>query len=207
MLKVEHVITPTAKEMEFIIEGMRNPLNSWNRQDSEINGLGELALGENDDSLMTRLAKAGTEHRKYLRMMQIYVRVTAPMYLLKELDTYKIGTVSNSCSTMHKIQAKEFTREDFSCEYMTEYSLNTLDDTIKALNYYREQYLQSKDKNDWWQMIQLLPSSYNQTRNFSFSYETLANIYKQRRNHKLDEWHTFCDWIETLPYASFITKD
>lgn len=207
MLKVEHVITPTAKEMEFIIEGMRNPLNSWNRQDSEINGLGELALGENDDSLMTRLAKAGTEHRKYLRMMQIYVRVTAPMYLLKELDTYKIGTVSNSCSTMHKIQAKEFTREDFSCEHMTEYSLNTLDDTIKALNYYREQYLQSKDKNDWWQMIQLLPSSYNQTRNFSFSYETLANIYKQRRNHKLDEWHTFCDWIETLPYASFITKD
>lgn len=207
MLKVEHVITPTAKEMEFIIEGMRNPLNSWNRQDSEINGLGELALGENDDSLMTRLAKAGTEHRKYLRMMQVYVRVTSPMYLLKELDTYKIGTVSNSCSTMHKIQAKEFTREDFSCEHMTEYSLNTLDDTIKALNYYREQYLQSKDKNDWWQMIQLLPSSYNQTRNFSFSYETLANIYKQRRNHKLDEWHTFCDWIETLPYASFITKN
>lgn len=207
MLKVEHVITPTAKEMEFIIEGMRNPLNSWNRQDSEINGLGELALGENDDSLMTRLAKAGTEHRKYLRMMQVYVRVTSPMYLLKELDTYKIGTVSNSCSTMHKIQAKEFTREDFSCEHMTEYSLNTLDDTIKALNYYREQYLQSKDKNDWWQMIQLLPSSYNQTRNFSFSYEALANIYKQRRNHKLDEWHTFCDWIETLPYASFITKN
>lgn len=207
MLKVEHVITPTAKEMEFIIEGMRNPLNSWNRQDSEINGLGELALGENDDGLMTRLAKAGTEHRKYLRMMQVYVRVTSPMYLLKELDTYKIGTVSNSCSTMHKIQAKEFTREDFSCEHMTEYSLNTLDDTIKALNYYREQYLQSKDKNDWWQMIQLLPSSYNQTRNFSFSYEALANIYKQRRNHKLDEWHTFCDWIETLPYASFITKD
>lgn len=207
MLKVEHVITPTAKEMEFIIEGMRNPLNSWNRQDSEINGLGELALGENDDGLMTRLAKAGTEHRKYLRMMQVYVRVTSPMYLLKELDTYKIGTVSNSCSTMHKIQAKEFTREDFSCEHMTEYSLNTLDDTIKALNYYREQYLQSKDKNDWWQMIQLLPSSYNQTRNFSFSYETLANIYKQRRNHKLDEWHTFCDWIETLPYASFITKN
>lgn len=207
MLKVEHVITPTAKEMEFIIEGMRNPLNSWNRQDSEINGLGELALGENDDGLMTRLAKAGAEHRKYLRMMQVYVRVTSPMYLLKELDTYKIGTVSNSCSTMHKIQAKEFTREDFSCEHMTEYSLNTLDDTIKALNYYREQYLQSKDKNDWWQMIQLLPSSYNQTRNFSFSYEALANIYKQRRNHKLDEWHTFCDWIETLPYASFITKN
>lgn len=207
MLKVEHVITPTAKEMEFIIEGMRNPLNSWSRQDSEINGLGELALGENDDSLMTRLAKAGTEHRKYLRMMQVYVRVTSPLYWLKELDTYKIGAVSNSCSTMHKIQAKEFTREDFSCEHMSEYSLNTLDDTIKALNYYREQYLQSKDKNDWWQMIQLLPSSYNQTRNFSFSYETLANIYKQRRHHKLDEWNTFCDWIETLPYASFITKD
>lgn len=207
MFKVEHVITPSAEEMEFIIEGMRNPLNSWNRQDSEINGLGYLALGENDAGLMKRLSDAGTEHRKYLRMMQVYARITLPLYVLKELDTYKIGTTSNSCSTMHKIQAKEFTREDFSCEHLSEYSLNTLDDTIKALNHYRERYLETKNKDDWWQMIQLLPSSYNQTRNFSFSYEALASIYKQRRHHKLDEWHDFCDWIETLPYADFITKN
>ena len=169
---------------------------------------------------MQRLSDAGTEHRKYMRMMPVYVRITAPLYWWKEFDTYKVGTVANSCSTMHKIAANEFTLEDFSCEHICiRQSMDVLKDTIDALNVFRNVYLNGgnlryengnikcfgkKDKEIWWQMIQLLPSSYNQTRNVMFNYEVLANIYRQRKNHKLDEWREFCKWIETLPYSELI---
>lgn len=187
-------------------------------------------LGHNDHSLMQRLSDAGTEHRKYMRMMPVYVRITAPLYWWKEFDTYKIGTVANSCSTMHKIAEKEFTLEDFSTEHLFSKGAATRNDdnkcfedescaelgfdhlgallgVIKSLNFAREDYLKHKNKNDWWQMIQLLPSSYNQTRNVMLNYEVLANIYRQRKNHKLDEWREICKWIETLPYSELITVD
>lgn len=242
MIKLENVILASPEQMEFIIEGMRNPMNSWEKSDSGNgcdNGLcqgycsfkpqwcGEYpgyVLGENDWSLMQRLSNAGTEHRKYMRMMPVYVRITAPLYWWKEFDTYKIGTVANSCSTMHKIAEKEFTLEDFSHEHLDAFvpenedhitvegvefiSLNTeghLRMVVHHLNFNREKYLETKDKRFWWQMIQLLPSSYNQTRNVMLNYEVLANIYKQRKGHKLDEWREFCEWIETLPYSELIT--
>lgn len=228
MIKLEHVVLASPEQMEFIIQGLRNPLNSWEKSDSEFLGvesdetvLGEwYKLGENDRSLMQRLSKAGTDHRKYMRMMPVYVRITAPLYWWKEFDTYKIGTVANSCSTMHKIAEKEFTLEDFSTEHLkfndnspiySEEEKIRLDGnghiclTINLLNYWRKQYLTSKSKDDWWQMIQLLPSSYNQTRNIMLNYEVLANIYKSRKDHKLDEWREFCEWIEKLPYSELIT--
>lgn len=239
MIKLENVALASPEQMEFIIQGMRNPMNSHNRSDSyagyEHMGTGNnyFKLGENDHSLMQRLAKDGTDHRKFMRMMPVYVRITAPLYWYKELDTYKVGTVANSCSTMHKIHEKEFTREDFSYEhiplgsdaYSDTWSIKTsgmffpvnvedgiyfssediLDFSIQALNHYRKQYLETKDKKYWWQMIQLLPSSYNQTRNVMLNYEVLANIYKSRKNHKLDEWREFCRWIEELPYSELIT--
>lgn len=218
MIELEHTIFPSTEEMDFIIEGMRNPMNSWDNSDSYIFGGfdGEeevFSLGEEDERLMIKLAKAGTDHRKYLRMMPVYVRVTAPLYWWKEFDTYKVGTVTNSCSTMHKISEKEFTWDDFSVDHLKrvrECSLGDVGPTlvmesiINGLNYWRRKYLKSKSKDDWWQMIQLLPSSYNQTRNIMMNYEVLSNIYKSRQNHKLDEWREFCKWIKTLPYSDLI---
>ena len=209
MIKLEHVVLASPEQMEFIIEGMRNPMNSWEKSDSEYETAGYdivgFDLGENDRSLMQRLANAGTDHRKFMRMIPVYVRITAPLYWWKEFDTYKVGTVANSCSTMHKIAEKEFVLDDFSHEHMDIASEACLETTIGYLNLFREEYLKTKDKDIWWQMIQLLPSSYNQTRNVMLNYEVLANIYRQRKNHKLDEWREFCKWIESLPYKELIT--
>lgn len=189
---------------EHAIRGMRNPMNSWKRSDSS-----HTKIGENDISLMLRLAKAGSVHAKYRRMITVYVDITAPLYFWKEFDTYKVGTVSNSCSTMHKIADKEFTINDFSHEHLTTQAIFLLLSIIEELNEVRELYLQQDDedvkKAYWWQMIQLLPSSYNQRRTIMLNYEVLANIYEYRRNHKLDEWHYICDWIESLPYSEIIT--
>ena len=249
MIKLEHVVLPSPEQMKFVIEGMRNPMNSWGMSDSysgyDRNACGKIdregscrkgdperehcheyfgfELGPNDCSLMHRLSNAGTDHRKFMRMIPVYVRITAPLYWWKEFDTYKVGTVANSCSTMHKIQAKEFKENDFSMEHLgvfipaeqnygEECYQNLWEEkmksTIEVLNIARGFYIRETDprikKQYWWQMIQLLPSSYNQTRNVMLNYEVLANIYKSRRNHKLDEWLTFCDWIEGLPYREII---
>lgn len=236
MIKLEHVVLASPEQMDFIIEGMRNPMNSWEKSDSKYLGcevdetdLGEwFKLGPNDHSLMQHLSKAGTDHRKFMRMMPVYVRITAPLYWWKEFDTYKVGTVANSCSTMHKIQEKEFTLEDFSCEHLeSDPSLGDNGETnisisdyegyryyapneilkewiIPSLNLCRDEYIRTKEKKYWWQMIQLLPSSYNQTRNVMLNYEVLANIYKSGRDHKLDEWRDLCEWIESLPYSELI---
>ena len=221
---------------EAAIRGMRNPKNSWEKSDSEFHrepkhyfdekdmpctDLRRFVLGPDDLDLMKRLRNAGTDHRKFMRMITVYVDLTGPLYWWKEFDTYKVGTVANSCSTMNKIAAKEFTLEDFSCEHLSiRQSVDILKETIDALNVFRNVYLnggllkyetgefatfQPKDKEIWWQMIQLLPSSYNQRRTLMLNYEVLANIYKSRRNHKLDEWHTLCDWIESLPYSELVT--
>lgn len=219
MIKLENIGLASPEQMEFIIEGMRNPMNSWKKSDSHIDSdlysLDNIEIGSNDLSLMQRLSNAGTEHRKYMRMMPVYMRITAPLYWWKEFDTYKVGTVANSCSTMHKIAEKEFTLEDFSCEHLNRIGTSSLWDIINILNISRTLYLEggdykgehyyAKDKQVWWQMIQLLPSSYNQTRNVMFNYEVLANIYRQRKNHKLDEWREFCKWIASLPYSELIT--
>ena len=228
MIKLEHFVGPSPEQMEFIIEGMRNPMNSWDKSDSlyysqEVRDddsikHSDFLLGEQDHRLMLKLAKAGTDHRKFMRMIPVMIRITAPLYWWKEFDTYKVGTVTNSCSTMHKIQEKEFTLVDFSHDHMSPYSLIILEDTINALNELREFYLNWSSINDatrkvnewndkkdiWWQMIQLLPSSYNQTRNVMMNYEVLANIYKSRKNHKLDEWREFCKWIEMLSWSELI---
>ena len=263
MIKLEHVVLASYEQMEFIIEGMRNAKNSWEKSDSGSCGEphhigcehcpdygttcdhGKLddhvfKLGNNDKKLTMSLSIAGEEHRKYMRMMPVYVRITAPLYWWKEFDTYKVGTVSNSCSTMHKIQDKEFTLENFSCEHLEDcilvvnneninISMDILNQTIRTLNFFRTWFLELakvdeeawnnspkakalKDgslseakKKIWWQMIQLLPSTYNQTRNIMMNYEVLAKIYKSRKNHKLDEWREFCKWIETLPYSELVT--
>lgn len=247
MLKIENA---EVFGWEHAIRGMRNPMNSWEKSDSEFitadgdhhditgnsgpwygeDGWSENLIGPNDQKLMTQLAKAGTDHRKFMRMITVYLDITAPLYWWKEFDTYKVGTVANSCSTMHKITAKEFTIDDFSHEHIEELdgdeynmSYDWLLRTVDILNYYRKKYntASEKLKRDitnaerkhvlaqqklfWWQMIQLLPSSYNQKRTVMLNYEVLANIYKSRRNHKLDEWHTLCDWIEVLPYSELIT--
>ena len=219
MIKLENVVLASPEQMKFIIEGMRNPKNSWEKSDSrtcrqdgsfcmECEHKNDYCLGENDHSLMQRLSNAGTEHRKYMRMMPVYVRITAPLYWWKEFDTYKVGTVANSCSTMHKIAEKEFTLEDFSTEHLSKVSLEYLKSSINHLNFICEIYsIDKTNKGAWWQMIQLLPSSYNQTRNVMMNYEVLANIHKSRKNHKLDEWREFCKWIETLPYSELITGD
>lgn len=204
MIKLENTVLASPEQMSFIIQGLRNPMNSWEKSDSTYNDLNEYKMGNNDKDLMKRLAMAGTDHRKFMRMMPVYVRITAPLYWWKEFDTYKVGTVANSCSTMHKIQAKEFTVDDFSTEHLYDDEYELLKKVIEALNGDRELYLESLKKNDWWQMIQLLPSSYNQTRNVMMNYEVLANIYKSRKDHKLDEWRDFCKWIEILPYSELI---
>ena len=249
MIKFEHT---EVMGWEHAIRGMRNPMNSWEKSDSRYcpgkncDGCdlwdlymtkcsqayceGDLVVGPNDLDLMKRLRNAGTDHRKFMRIITVYVDITAPLYWWKEFDTYKVGTVANSCSTMHKIAAKEFTLEDFSTEHLYSDELEFFKEIIDRLNGCRNLYLDSKKnesprivKNDWWQMIQLLPTSYNQKRTVMMNYEVLANIYKSRRNHKLDEWseHTkeeiikdalngkfgFCDWIKTLPYSELITGD
>ena len=231
MITFEHTET---SGWEAAIRGMRNPLESWEKSDSEFGvlyndnpSLVEIKndtiwfdyIGPNDKNLMMKLRNAGTDHRKFMRMIVVYVDITAPLYWWKEFDTYKVGTVANSCSTMHKIHAKEFEIDDFSHEHLNCRSISDLQHTIARLNRTRDLYLYGGfdyDKNDnwvkfepkskciWWQMIQLLPSSYNQKRTVMLNYEVLANIYKSRKDHKLDEWHEFCDWIKTLPYSELI---
>ena len=183
------------------IRGARNPLNSWAKMDSYYDEDGNFVMGENDLSLATRLAKAGSDHRKYLRQVMVSMDITAPLYWWKEFDTYKVGTVANSTSTMHKIQAKEFTREDFSCDRMSEDCLAALDAIIAYLEGERVKFIETKEKQHWHNMIQLLPSSYNQMRTVTMNYEVLINIYYARRTHKLAEWHVLCEAIENLPYA------
>ena len=243
MLKIENT---EVLGWEHAIRGMRNPMNSWEMSDSGCEHCFDSErdcdmcgyhVGPNDFDLMKRLRNAGTDHRKFMRMIVVYVDLTAPLYWWKEFDTYKVGTVANSCSTMHKIAAKEFTLKDFSREHLTDRSMIVLQRTIAELNFWRKIYLDGypaeidypeikpKDKNSWWQMIQLLPSSYNQRRTVMLNYEVLANIYKSRKDHKLDEWRIhatpdehafhvrnfssgmwgFCDWIESLPYSELIT--
>ena len=250
MLKIENT---EIVGWEAAIRGMRNPMNSWEKSDSHSCGTCgdcdicidydncpygydylKIIVGPNDLDLMTRLRNAGTDHRKFMRMITVYLDITAPLYWWKEFDTYKVGTVANSCSTMHKIHEKEFTLDDFSHEHLIYDGigdnneaiwykdppengpikcqlmftpLDALRITIGVLNTNREAYYDHMSKEYWWQMIQLLPSSYNQKRTVMLNYEVLANIYKSRRNHKLDEWHTFCDWIENLPYAELITGE
>ena len=238
MLKIENVET---YGWAAAIRGMRNPKNSWDRMDShpclEADWSGDCAMvmnddepakdcdpdkyhfcvGENDFKLMQTLAAAGQDHGKFLRMITVTLDISAPLYWWKEFDTYKVGTVANSCSTMHKIHAKEFTLDDFSHEHLmancdnheakiyAESAMDVLARTVATLNVYRDMFLQTSDKRYWWQLIQLLPSSYNQRRTVQLNYAVLKNIYHARRNHKLDEWHDFCDWIESLPYSELIT--
>ena len=251
MIKLENLVLASPEQMSFIIQGLRNPMNSWNKSDSEMLysdpycAPEDFKVGNNDRSLMQRLAAAGTDHRKFMRMMPVYVRITAPLYWWKEFDTYKVGTVANSCSTMHKIHEKWFTLEDFSTDQLStiigediklldEYKYDDLQyykhrvdlsDTIRELNLLRSLYLAADEKNKannlseekrkyiaaqkkkfWWMMIQLLPSSYNQTRNVMMNYEVLANIYWSRKDHKLYEWREFCKLIESLPLHELITE-
>ena len=186
---------------ENAIRGARNPMNSWGRMDSHTEPDGTFVFGPNDLDLAMRLAKAGSDHRKYLRMVFVSVDVTAPLYWWKEYDTYKVATVANSTSTMHKIHSKPFSIDDFSCDHMTDGTKKFMETVVAELENIRLRFKETKSKDDWYDMIQLLPSSYNQMRTCTFNYETLINIYRARKNHKLAEWHTFCNWIETLPYA------
>ena len=189
---------------EAAIRGARNPMNSWDRMDSCYNN-GEFEIGENDYKLLKNLTIAGPEHRKWNRMVTVTMDITAPLYFFKEYDTYKVGTVANSCSTMHKIQAKKFEMSDFSVEHLR--SLRVMHEVIDELNFYRDKFNKDKKKEDWWEMIQLLPTSYNQKRTVHLNYEVLGSMYHQRRHHKLDEWVEFCDAIKTLPYSEFITRE
>ena len=186
---------------ENAIRGARNPMNSWGRMDSHTEPDGSFVFGPNDLDLAMRLAKAGSDHRKYLRMVFVSVDVTAPLYWWKEYDTYKVATVANSTSTMHKIHSKPFSMDDFSCDHMTDGTKKFMETVVAELENIRLRFKETKSKDDWYDMIQLLPSSYNQMRTCTLNYETLINIYRARKNHKLAEWHTLCDWIETLPYA------
>ena len=201
MIKIENI---DVYGWETAIRGARNPMNSWDRMDSCYNN-GEFEIGENDYKLLKNLTIAGPEHRKWNRMITVTMDITAPLYFLKEWDTYKVGTVANSCSTMHRIQAKKFEMSDFSVEHLR--SLRVMYEVIDELNFYRDKFKKGKKKEDWWEMIQLLPTSYNQKRTVHRNYEVLGTIYHQRRHHKLDEWHVFCDTIKTLPYSEFITRE
>ena len=201
MIKIENI---DVYGWEAAIRGARNPMNSWDRMDTCYNN-GEFEIGENDYKLLKNLTIAGPEHRKWNRMVTVTMDITAPLYWWKEYDTYKVGTVANSCSTMHKIQAKKFEMSDFSVEHLR--SLRVMHVVIDELNFYRDKFNKDKKKEDWWEMIQLLPTSYNQKRTVHLNYEVLGTIYHQRRHHKLDEWHIFCDTLETLPYSEFITRE
>lgn len=233
MIKIDNTITPSSEQWKTIILGARNPLNSWGRSDSrQVPGMlideqsyekAYFEIGPNDKNLMKRLRMAGTDHRKFMRMIAVYVDITAPLYLWKEIDTYQVGVVKNSCSTMHKIHAKEFELSDFSTDKMLPRSIQSISSTINDLNYYRNIYLnggdicfgtvedtvhyEPKNKDIWWQMIQLLPSSYNQKRAVMLNYEVLTNMYKSRKNHKLDEWRELCEWMRGLPYSELITGE
>ena len=198
MLKVERI---SVMNFENAIRGARNPLNSWARMDSSYDEKGNFILGENDLALASKLAKAGSDHRKFLRQIIVSMDITAPLYWWKEFDTYKVATVANSCSTMHKIQAKEIVREDFSCDRLTPDAMEQLDSLIAYLEKERIAFNETKDRAHWHNIIQLLPSSFNQMRTVSMNYEVLINIYYARRHHKLAEWHTMCEVIENLPYA------
>jgi len=198
MIKLDH---SSVMNLENAMRGARNPLNSWARSDSYYDETGNYVLGENDLGLAKRLRKAGSDHRKYMRQIFVSVDITAPLYWWKEYDTYKVATVANSTSTMHKIHSKPFTREDFSHDHMSEEALAALDSMIEVLERLRLRFVETKDKQAWYSMIQLLPESYEQLRTCSFNYETLVHIYFARRDHKLEEWHRFCDWILELPYA------
>ena len=192
------------------IRGARNPMNSWDKMDSEWDGYGEAdgySVGDNDLRLLKNLAHAGPDHGKFLRFITVSFDITAPLYWWKEFDTYKVGTVANSCSTMHKIHAKPFVAEDFSCEHLVSDGEVFLSALIRYLNYCRENFLETKNKLWWWQMIQLLPTSYNQRRTVLLNYQVLKSMYHARKNHKLDEWHGFCSWIHTLPYSELITNE
>ena len=224
MIKIEHVVCPSDDQMMFVIEGMRNAFNSWDKSDSAMHSCTDTGvetgfhLGEVDNALMCKLARLGSDERKFMRQMPIMMRITAPLYWWKEFDTYKVGTVTNSCSTMHKIYEKEFTLDDFSTEHLDDVSLDTFNYIIAQIEYDRKLYLKTKVKpmkdeskraelmkKYWWQMIQLLPSSYNQKRTVMMNYEVLANIYESRKNHPLDEWSVgFMEWIESLPYSELI---
>ena len=202
MITIERV---SVMNLENAIRGARNPMNSWGRMDSSYDAEGNYILGENDLDLAKRLAHAGSDHRKFLRQIFVSVDVTAPLYWWKEFDTYKVGTVANSCSTMHKIHTKEFERADFSHDRLDEGGLRMLDATIEYLEAERQKFCADKtDRQSWHNMIQMLPSSFNQMRTVSLNYENLINIYYARKSHKLAEWHTFCDWISSLPYAKEI---
>lgn len=203
MIKVENI---EVFGWEAALRGMRNPMNSWAKSDTVFGGWDSSSpiIGENDLRLMKNLRKAGTDHRKYLRMINVTMDITAPLYWWKEYDTYKVSTVANSCSTMHKIADKEFTLDDFSHEHLYPANKGTLQNIIYELNHHRAVYLDTKDKDDWWQLIQILPSSYNQRRTVQFNYEVLLNMYHARKNHKLDEWVEFCKVIEVLPYFKII---
>lgn len=239
MLTIDKVVLPSPEQWEIVLEGMRNPMNSWDRMDSYITYIEdpdtlqtasfEFFMGDNDEKLANSLVEGGSVHAKFRRMLPVWVTITAPLYFWNDFDTYKIGTVSNGCSTMHKIHAKEFTLDDFSHEHLIDENdpelmigdvvpFINLEATIMALNFYRNKFLEAKNKpmkeeakrrplmkKYWWQMIQLLHNSYNQKRTIFMNYETLANIYEWRHNHKLDEFHVLCDWIETLPYSELIT--
>ena len=201
MIKIENI---DVYGWEAAIRGARNPMNSWDRMDSCYNN-GEFEIGENDYKLLKNLTIAGPEHRKWNRMVTVTMDITAPLYFFKEYDTYKVGTVANSCSTMHRIQAKKFEMSDFSVEHLR--SLRVMHEVIDELNFYRDKFNKDKKKEDWWEMIQLLPTSYNQKRTVHLNYEVLGTIYHQRRHHKLSEWVEFCNTIKTLPYSEFITRE
>ena len=203
MIKIENI---DVYGWDAAIRGARNPMNSWDRMDSGYNN-GEFEIGENDYKLLKNLTIAGPEHRKWNRMVTVTMDITAPLYWWKEYDTYKVGTVANSCSTMHKIQAKAFTLNDFSIEHLDYVCLDTMKVVIKRLNRNRTLFNETKDKFYWWQMIQMLPTSYNQKRTVRLNYEVLGSMYHQRRHHKLDEWVEFCNTIKTLPYSEFITRE
>ena len=204
MIKIERA---SVMNLENALRGARNPMNSWGRMDSEYDAEGNYVLGENDLDLARRLARAGSDHRKFLRQIFVSVDITAPLYWWKEFDTYKVGTVANSCSTMHKIHSKPFEREDFSCDRLDENGLAALDSLIAFLEAERLRFCENKeDRQPWHNMIQLLPTSYNQMRTVTMNYENLINMYYARKSHKLAEWHTYCDWIASLPYAEELIK-
>lgn len=212
-IKIENVVTPSAEQWEAIIRGTRNPMNSWDKGDScfcpyepDCEAGCPMHIGSNDLTLMKSLVKAGSDHSKFMRMINVTADIIAPLYWWKEFDTYKVGTVRNSCSTMHKIAEKEFELDDFSHDQLNLDSMGLLKKTIELLNYYREQFIETMDKNFWWQMIQLLPQSYNQCATVQLNYAVLRNMYKGRKNQKLDEWTVgFCNWIKSLPYSELIT--
>lgn len=201
MLNVERT---SIMNFENAVRGARNPMNSWRKSDSYIRTTGEFVLGVNDKTLLVSLKNAGSDHRKFLRQIFVSVDITAPLYWWKEFDTYKVGTVANSTSTMHKIHSKPFAQDDFSHDHLSDRALYALNCLIDMLEESRTAFIETKDKQHWWDMIQLLPSSYNQMRTVTLNYETLINIYNARQNHKLDEWHVFCDWIKSLPYADVL---